>query len=372
MLDNTSPMLGFGLMRLPTKDDAIDLNKVCDMVDKYMASGANYFDTAYVYHGGNSEKVVKDAIVSRYDRSSFTLATKLPAWEINSLEDRDKVFNTQLERMGVDYIDYYLLHSVEDGNNYNKYVELDCFNWALDKKAKGQIKYFGFSYHGSPKLLVEILDKHPEIEFVQIQLNYADWDSDLICSRELYNILHERNIPMIIMEPVKGGILANMAPALEAEFKNANPDASVASWAIRFVGSLDGIKVILSGMSNDEQMNDNLKTFADFKPLTDSERTVIEKVTKMMKDLSLVPCTACRYCVDGCPSEINIPEIFKALNAKRTFPTDNRPIFVYGGLVDRGSGKASSCLECGQCEGVCPQHLNIIELLKEAAEKLEK
>ncbi|MCQ2466099.1 MAG: aldo/keto reductase [Clostridia bacterium] len=371
MLDNNSPMLGFGLMRLPEKDSSIDTQKVCEMVDKYLASGATYFDTAYVYHGGNSEKVVKDSIVARYPRESFTLATKLPAWEINSLEDRDKVFNTQLERMGVTYIDYYLLHSVEDGNNYTKYEELDCFNWAIEKKAQGLIKYLGFSYHGSPELLVEILDKHPEIEFVQIQLNYADWNSNLIRSREIYNILNDRNIPMIIMEPVKGGILANVAPSIEAEFKN-NSEASVASWALRYVGSLPGIKVILSGMSNDEQMDDNLKTFADFKPLSEDEYTVIDKVTEMMNNLDLIPCTACRYCVDGCPSEINIPEIFKALNAKRTFPTDYRPIFVYGGLVDRGSGKASSCLECGQCEGVCPQHLNIMDLLKEAAEKLEK
>lgn len=367
MTNEINPMLGFGLMRLPQTDSKIDTAKVCEMVDKYLQSGATYFDTAYVYHGGESERIVYDAIVSRYPRESFTVATKLPAWEMHSIDDRDKIFNAQLEKMGVDYIDYYLLHSVEDGNNYDKYVEYDCFNWAMEKKAQGLIKFFGFSYHGSPDLLVEILDKHPEIEFVQLQINYADWESDLINSRKLYEIVTSRNLPIIVMEPVKGGILAKMNPSIEEEFKKADSEASIASWALRFVGSLPGIKVILSGMSNDEQMDDNLKTFANFKPLNEEELKLISKVNDMLNALSLVPCTGCRYCVDGCPSSISIPDIFTALNAKRTFPTDYRPNFVYGGLVDRGSGKASSCLECGQCEEVCPQHLNIIELLKEAS-----
>lgn len=370
MSDNKYPMLGFGLMRLPENDGVIDLDKVCSMVDKYMASGNTYFDTAYVYHGGNSEKIVKEAIVKRYPRDSFTLATKLPAWSIKTLEDRDRIFYEQLERMGTDYVDYYLLHSVEDGNNYDVYEKFDCFNWAMEKKAQGKIRNFGFSYHGTPKLLREILDKHPEVEFVQIQLNYADWNSGLIQSGELYEILSSRNIPITVMEPVKGGTLAKADPEAEKIFKQARPDMSVASWALRFVGSLPGIKFILSGMSNDEQMDDNLKTFTNFEPLTDSDKEALEKAKAIMFSFDLVPCTGCRYCVDGCPSNISIPDVFTALNDKRKFPNDMRPIFYYNGLTSK-YGKASDCLSCGQCEGVCPQHLNIIELLKEAADKLE-
>ena len=261
MSDRQYPMLGFGLMRLPEKDGQIELDRVCKMVDDYLKSGMNYFDTAYIYHGGNSEKIVKEAIVARHPRDSYTLATKLPAWCIHSFEDRDKIFEEQLERMGTSYIDYYLLHSVEDGNNYDVYEKYDCFNWAMQKKAEGKIKNFGFSYHGTPELLEQVLDKHPEVEFVQIQLNYADWENPLVQSGKLYEILHGRNIPMIIMEPIKGGTLASMAPSIEQIFKDKDPDASIASWALRFVGSLPGIKVILSGMSTEEQMLDNVSVF---------------------------------------------------------------------------------------------------------------
>ena len=365
------PKLGFGLMRLPEKDGEIDLEQVCNMVDAYMEKGFNYFDTAYVYHGGNSEKIVKEALVKRYPREAFTVATKLPAWAMQTKEDRDKVFNEQLERTGLEYIDYYLLHSVEDGNNYDMYEKLDCFSWGVQKKAEGKIKNFGFSYHGTPELLVEILDKHPEIEFVQIQLNYADWDNQVVHSGKLYEILHERNIPMIIMEPVKGGTLASMTPELEEIFRAARPNDSVASWALRFVGSLPGIATILSGMSTEEQMADNLKTFTNFEPLTDDEKEIIAQVTKKMLEVPLIQCTNCRYCVDGCPMKISIPDIFRAVNTKRKFPNDMRPHFFYGGLVDR-SGRAGDCIGCGQCEGVCPQHLSIIDYLKEASEQFDK
>ena len=371
MSDRQYPMLGFGLMRLPEKDGQIELDRVCKMVDDYLKSGMNYFDTAYIYHGGNSEKIVKEAIVARHPRDSYTLATKLPAWCIHSFEDRDKIFEEQLERMGTSYIDYYLLHSVEDGNNYDVYEKYDCFNWAMQKKAEGKIKNFGFSYHGTPELLEQVLDKHPEVEFVQIQLNYADWENPLVQSGKLYEILHGRNIPMIIMEPIKGGTLASMAPSIEQIFKDKDPDASIASWALRFVGSLPGIKVILSGMSTEEQMLDNVSVFKDFKPLSMDERETVAKAKAALLSMSLIPCTGCRYCVDGCPSSIKIPDIFKAVNVKRNFPDDMRPVFFYNGLTEN-SGKASDCLSCGQCEGVCPQHLNIIELLQEAASYFDK
>ena len=366
------PKLGFGLMRLPQKDGEIDMPRVCDMVDAYMKNGMNYFDTAYVYHGGMSEVAAREAVVKRYPRDSFYLATKLPAWEVHSFKDRDKVFDIQCERAGVDYFDFYLLHSVEDGGNYDKYVQYDCFNWAIEKKKQGKIKHFGFSFHGTPALLEKIVDEHPEVEFVQIQLNYVDWDNPIVHSGKLYEILKKRNIPMIIMEPVKGGLLAKMDEEQEAVFKAENSEASVASWAFRFVGSLDGVATILSGMSTEEQMQDNINTFADFKPLDDKEQAAIAKVVEMMHSIPLVPCTSCRYCVDGCPSGILIPDVFRALNTKRRYPkNDNRPHFFYNGLVGR-SGRAGDCIGCGQCESVCPQHLNIIELLQEASEKLDK
>ena len=364
------PKLGFGLMRLPEKDGEIDLACVCDMIDRYMKAGFNYFDTAYVYHGGNSEKIVKEALVKRYPRETYTVATKLPAWAVKDIGDCDRVFNEQLERTGLSYIDYYLLHSLEDGNNYEVYKNLDCFSWCMKKKAEGRIKHFGFSFHGTPELLETVLDEHPEVEFVQIQLNYADWDNQVVQSGRLYEILKSRNIPMIIMEPVKGGTLANLSPDLEEIFKEIHPDKSAASWAMRFCGSLEGIGTILSGMSNEEQVEDNLATFTDFVPLNDTEKKAIDKVLEKMLAANLIGCTSCRYCTDGCPMNIRIPDIFGAINTKRRFPGDNRPKFFYGSLTGY-SGKASDCIGCGQCEAVCPQHLPIIELLREAVEKFE-
>ncbi len=366
----TMPKLGFGLMRLPEKDGNIDMEQLCKMVDAYMASGMNYFDTAYVYHGGDSERAVKEALTKRYPRESFTVTTKLPAWSLQELADRDRILDEQLERTGLEYFDLYLLHSLEDGSNYETYEKMDCFNWALEKKKEGKIKHMGFSFHGTPDLLRKVLDDHPEVEFVQIQLNYADWDNKIVCSGELYEILHARNIPMIIMEPVKGGTLANMAPDLEAIYKKERPHDSVASWALRFVGSLPGIATILSGMSTEDQMQDNIKTFTNFAPLSQHEKEVIQTVVKKMLDTPLIPCTSCRYCVDGCPSNISIPDIFNAINTKRKFPNDNRPSFFYNSLIGH-SGRAADCIACSQCEGICPQHLPIIQLIAEASAVLD-
>ena len=364
------PKIGFGLMRLPEKDGAIDIEQVSQMADAYMASGFNYFDTAYVYHGGNSEKVVKEAIVKRFPRKSFTIATKLPAWFLHSFEDRDKVFEEQLDRCGVDYFDYYLLHSLEDGNNYDTYEKYDCFDWGIKKRDEGKIRHFGFSFHGTPELLVQVLDKHPEIEFVQIQLNYADWDNKIVHSGELYEILRDRNIPMIIMEPAKGGKLANLDDECAEILKAIRPDKSIASWAFRYVGSLPGIATILSGMSTPEQMEDNINTFKDFEPLSEEELAAIDKVKEIMNRVELAGCTSCKYCVEGCPMGISIPDVISAVNTRRKFPGDMRPQFFYNGLVDRYS-HASDCIACGQCEGVCPQHLPIISLMQEAVEKFE-
>ena len=364
------PKLGFGLMRLPTENEKIDHSRVCTMVDEYMKAGLNYFDTAYVYHGGTSEVAARECVVKRYPRDSFYLADKLPAWSMKTAEDRDKIFNEQLERCGVDYFDFYLLHSLEDGSNYDTYERLDCFNWGIQKKAEGKIRRFGFSFHGTPELLEKVLDKHPEIEFVQIQLNYLDWDNPLIQSGKLYDILSSRNIPIIVMEPVKGGTLASLAPEHKEILDSAVPGRSSASWALRFVASLPGVMTILSGMSDEAQMRDNIGTFTDFTPLTDAENNAIYQVREKILDTPLIGCTSCRYCCDGCPMSISIPDIFTALNTLSRFKEGWRARNFYGS-VTFGKGKASDCVACGQCESVCPQHLQIIDLLKTAAEKLE-
>ncbi|MBR5425164.1 MAG: aldo/keto reductase [Clostridiales bacterium] len=363
------PKLGFGMMRLPENDGVIDHEHVCRMVDKYMSSGMNYFDTAYVYHGGKSEVAAREALVKRYPRDSFMIATKLPAWEIKTESDIERIFNEQLERCGVDYFDLYLLHSIEDGNNYDTYVKYDCFKWGVQKKAEGKIRHFGFSYHGSPELLEEIVDAHPEIEFVQIQYNYLDRTNPVVQSQALYEILAKRNIPIIVMEPIRGGMLASMDPAIEAKFKAYDPDKSVASWALRFVGSQPGVMTILSGMSTEEQMDDNIGTFTDFQAMNDEEVKIVDEVTADILSMPQIGCTACKYCCDGCPMGISIPDVFRTINTLRRYPDDWRSKNFYSGLIGR-SGKASDCIGCGQCESVCPQHLPIIDLLKEAAEIL--
>ncbi len=365
------PKLGFGLMRLPEKNGAVDIDRVSEMVDKYMKMDKRYFDTAYVYHGGRSEVAAREALVKRYPRDSFMLATKLPAWEIKQESDVERIFNEQLERVGVDYFDFYLLHSIEDGNNYDTYVKYDCFSWGVKKKEEGKIKHFGFSYHGSPELLEEILDAHPEVEFVQIQLNYLDRTNPVVRSEALYNILHERNIPIVVMEPVRGGMLASLTPDQEAKYKALRPDNSIASWALRYVASLPGVMTVLSGMSNEEQMDDNIKTFTDFEPITEEEMRVINEVTEEILSIPQIGCTSCKYCTPGCPMSISIPDVFRTINTLRRYPDDWRSKNFYSGLITR-SGKASDCIACGQCEGVCPQHLDIIDLLKEAADILDK
>jgi len=317
--------------------------------------------------------VAKAALVDRYPRDRFTLATKLHSGFFNSLEDRDKVFNDQLEQTGAGYFDYYLLHGIEAGS-YPKYEQFDCFNWLLDKKAKGLVKHAGFSFHDTPQLLDEILTKHPEMEFVQLQINYLDWESEWIQSRAVYEVAVKHGKPVVVMEPVKGGTLARLPAEAEALLKAANPEASMPSWAIRFAASLENVMVVLSGMSNVDQMADNLSYMEDFKPLTADEKALVERVAGIINGQIAVPCTGCSYCTEGCPMQIPIPKYFSLYNEDMRENLEEKGWTVnftnYENLAGQ-FGKASDCVACGQCEGVCPQHLPIIDRLKDVAAHFE-
>lgn len=365
----TIPKLGFGLMRLPQKDGIIDVEQVKKMADHFMAKGFTYFDTAYVYGGGASELAAKEAIVSRFPRESFQLADKLPVIDIKKEEDMEAFVQTSLERTGAGYFDFYLLHSL----NASKVEICDKFNawdYMLKLKERGIAKHVGFSFHDSAEVLDRTLTDHPEMEFVQLQINYADWDSANVQSRACYEVARKHNKPVLIMEPVKGGSLATMTPDIQAKFKAANPDVSVSSWAVRFAASLDGIVTVLSGMSDLQQMEDNTSYMEHFRPLNDSERATIDEVVKILNSIPTIPCTACRYCVDGCPMQINIPAIFSAYNTYLVYGSLQGAKNSYKNAI-KDHGMASSCVHCLQCEAQCPQKINITERLKEIAKVLE-
>lgn len=363
------PKLGFGLMRLPMAGNEIDIGQVKQMVDRFMARGFTYFDTAYVYHGGKSEVAAKDALVSRYPRESFQLATKLPVWMVQKYEDMEPIFQTQLERTGAGYFDYYLLHAL-DHERMDKLEQVGAWRFGRELKERGLIRHLGFSFHDEAVYLDRILTEHPEAEFVQLQINYADWEDAQNQSRLCYEVARKHGKPVIVMEPVKGGSLAAMTPDVQAIFNKANPNASVASWAMRYAASLDGIITVLSGMSNLEQMEDNLRTMAAFQPLTESERTVIARVVEELAKVPIVPCTFCRYCTDDCPQKINIPGVFESYNMFKRYANLATAKGHYGWMTGQG-GKASSCIACGVCESHCPQHIRIPDKLKEASEVLE-
>lgn len=362
------PKLGFGLMRLPMNGEDVDLEQTCKMVDLFLEKGYKYFDTAYVYISGKSEEAVKEALVKRHPRDSFYIATKLPSWNLNSAADADRIFNEQLERTGAGYFDFYLLHNMSSGT-IDDFEKVDCWKWAMEKKEKGLIKNFGFSCHDGPEFLDKVLTAHPEVDFVQLQVNYADWEASNVQSGACYDMVVKHGRPVIIMEPVKGGTLSSLRPELEDVFKKADPDASVASWAFKFVSSLPGAAVILSGMSNVEQVEDNLNTFSKLKPLTQDEKNVIENVREIMAKADTVPCTACKYCVDGCPMNIDIPGIFRTYNNGKTYAFTER---LTGEYDMRLKKHASDCIKCGQCESICPQHISVMDKLDEVAEKFGK
>lgn len=370
-LGENTPKLGFGLMRLPKLESGeIDVEQVKEMVDLFMAAGLTYFDTAYVYDNGKSEEAAKAALVDRYPRDKFTLATKLNARVATSAEDARQQLTTSLERTGAGYFDYYLLHALGKGN-VGKYDEYDLWNFVKEAKEKGLVKHWGFSFHDGPELLDELLTKHPDVEFVQLQINYADWDSPSVTSRACYEVARKHNKPVVIMEPIKGGTLANPPSRVRQLLTEADPKVSPASWAVRYAASLEGILTVLSGMSNLEQMRDNLSYMTHFQPLSDGERQVIARAQEVLASIDSIPCTACRYCTDGCPMKINIPGIFGARNKQLIFEQVEQGAKDYVRVTQEG-GKASDCIGCGQCEAACPQHINIIERLKQCAEVFDR
>ena len=364
------PRLGFGMMRLPRfEDKSFDVEQVKKMVDRFLASGLKYFDTAFVYQG--SEEVVKQALVDRYPRDSYFLTTKLNAgtWAAANEEEAKKQLETSLERTGAGYFDFYLLHALGKDNigNYDKY---GIWDFVKEAKEKGLIKHYGFSFHDSPEVLEQLLIDHPDVELVQLQINYADWEDLDVQSRKCYEVCVKYNKPVVVMEPVKGGTLATPPQQVQDLFKAENPDASFASWAIRFAASLEQVMVVLSGMSTIDQMEDNIPYMADFKPLDEKEKEVIAKAQDILASIPQIKCTACHYCTNGCPMSINIPAIFKAMNRNLIFGQLDDAKRRYAGATKDG-GKASDCIHCLQCEDACPQHIEITSWLERAAAELE-
>ena len=369
--------LGFGLMRLPLRDPddqtSIDMDTLKVMVDEFLDAGFDYFDTAYYYHANSSERAIREALVERHPRSSFRLATKMPMKLLESEEQQEAIFREQLSNCGVEYFDCYLLHNI-CRSYYPTAERLHTFDFLMRMREEGRIRRLGFSIHDDAEFLERVLDAHGDhTDFVQLQVNYLDWDNPDTQARRCCEVCESRGIPVIVMEPVKGGALAKVPPEVEAMFAEAAPGMSPASWAMRFVGGLGCVETVLSGMTDPDQMRDNIRTMRDFRPLDEREMEVLGKAIGIINAPVAVPCTGCRYCVDDCPKAIAIPEYFSIYNDAVNAPSKGLPPqrFYYMNLVGR-HGKASDCIGCGRCEASCPQHLPIREHLRDVADMFEK
>lgn len=369
IFDKVKGKLGFGCMRLPLLENKeVDIPKFIEMVDYFMESGFNYFDTAHGYIKGKSETALRAALTSRYSREDYVLTNKLSTFHFTKNEEIRPLFESQLEACGVDYFDFYLMHS-QDAEIYRKYTECRAYETAAELLKEGKIRHLGISFHDKADVLDRILTDHPEVEVVQIQFNYADYNDSAVQSRGCYEVARRHGKPIIVMEPVKGGKLVDLPEAAKNIFRELG-DGSEASYAIRFAAGFDGIFMTLSGMGNMDMMRDNVGFMKNFEPLSTRELEAVERVCDIFKSQNLIQCTACRYCVDGCPKNISIPDLFACLNGYNLWK-DHTPGCYYEVHTD-GRGKAGDCIECGLCESVCPQHLPIRELLRAVSEKFDK
>ena len=369
MFEKVQKNFGFGCMRLPMNGDKVDYAEFSKMVDLFIDSGFNYFDTAHGYLDGKSETAIRDCLATRYQREKFVLTNKLTNFYFKTEADIRPFFESQLKLCGVDYFDFYLMHA-QSKTIFEKFKSCHAYEQALQFKAEGKIKHLGISFHDTAEVLEEILKEYPQIEVVQIQLNYVDYDDAAVQSRKCLEVCNKYGKPVIVMEPVKGGNLANLPEEAKKYIDELN-GGSAASYAIRFAAGSDGVFMTLSGMSDLEQMNDNLSFMKDFKPLDERETAAIENVKRTFKSMNMIPCTACRYCVAGCPKHISIPDLFACLNAKKIYHTWNAD-YYYREVHTKNKGKASDCIKCGKCEAACPQHLPIRNLLKDVAAEFER
>lgn len=369
--DNIDKKLGFGCMRLPLREDGeVDTVLFSRMVDRFIDQGFRYFDTAHGYVGGKSEPALRECLTSRYPREKYILTDKLSTHHFNKEEDIRPLFESELAACGVEYFDFYLMHA-QDANIFAKFKKCRAYETALQLKEEGKIKHFGISFHDRAVVLEQILTEYPQIEVVQIQFNYADYEDPSVESRKVYEVCEKYGKPVIVMEPVKGGSLVNLPADAQKVLDDLHSGMSNASYAIRFAAGFENIMMVLSGMGNMEMVEDNTSYMKDFQPLTETERAAVDKVTEIFRSQNLIPCTACRYCMEECPKGIHIPDLFALMNAKKCFGNWNTD-YYYNNIHTAEGTRAKDCLKCGKCEKICPQHLEIRKLLEDVSVEFDK